>query len=105
MTTTEALRLQLDNARQEIQQLQVENKKLRAEVQRGEEQSAEIEELRQRLLDSEEKVIGAEQEAEQWKEETEKLSTALSGVKGDSLSSPYWILSHMILSNNSTKRV
>ena len=39
------------------------NKKLRAEVQRGEEQFTEIEELKQRLLDSEEKVIGAEQEA------------------------------------------
>ena len=47
MMTTEALRLQLDNAQQEIQQLQVENKKLRAEVQWEEEQSAEIEELRQ----------------------------------------------------------
>ena len=50
-------------------------------MQLGEEQSAELEELKQRLLDSEEKVIGAEQEAEQWKEETEKLSIALAGVK------------------------
>ena len=80
MTTTEMLRLQLDNVQQEIQQLQVKNK-LQAEVQLGEEQSAEIEKLIQRLLDSEEKVIGAEQEAEQWKEETKKLCTALAGVK------------------------
>ena len=38
-------------------------------MQRGEEQSAEIEKLRQRSFDIEEKLIGAEQEAEQWKEE------------------------------------
>ena len=81
MMTTEVLRLQLDNVWQEMQQLQVENKKLRAEVQLGEEQSVEIEELRQRLLDSEEKVIGAKQEMEQWKEGTGKLSTVLAGVR------------------------
>lgn len=81
MTTTEVLKLQLGNTRREVQQLQVDNQKFQAEVRLGEEQLAEIEELRQRLLDSEEKVIGAEQEAEQWKEETEKLSTALAGVK------------------------
>ena len=80
MTTTEVLKLQLDNARREMQQLQVDNQNFQAEVWRGEEQSAEIEELRQRLLNSEEKVIGAEQEAEQWKEEMEKLSTALAGA-------------------------
>lgn len=32
-TTTEVLQLQLDNMRQEMQQMQVENKKLRVKVQ------------------------------------------------------------------------
>lgn len=64
-----------------MQQLQVDNQKFQVEVQLGEKQSAEIEELRQRLLDSEEKVIGTEQEAEQWKEEKVKPTTTLVGVK------------------------
>lgn len=78
MTTTEVLRVQLDNVQHELHLLQVENNKLRAEA---EEQSAEIEDLRQRLLDSEEKVIGAEQEVELCQCETEKLTSALTGIK------------------------
>ena len=58
----EALRVKLDNVHQ---LLQVENGKLQAEMQLGEKQSAEVEELRQRLLDSEERHT--EHEAEQWK--------------------------------------
>ena len=64
-----------------MQQLQVDIQKFWAEVQLGEEQSAELEELRQRLLDCEGKVIGAEQEVEQWKEKTEKLCRTLAAVK------------------------
>ena len=68
MTTKEALSLQLDNLRREMQLLQVENSKLRAELQQlGVNQAAEIEELRRSLFDSEEKVIGAEQEADYWR--------------------------------------
>ena len=67
-----------------MQLLQVEKGKLRPEMQLGEKQSEEVEELRQRLLDSEERVIIAEQEAEQWKVEAEKLSAVLTGVQEES---------------------
>ena len=70
MTTMEVLKLQMDNTQHEIQQLQVDNQKLWAEVQLGEAKLAEIGHT-QRLLNSEEVVNGAQQEAEQWKKETE----------------------------------
>ena len=63
MSATEALQVQLDNALHEVQLLQVENSKLRTEGQLTDQPSAELmtemEELRQRLLESEERVISA----------------------------------------------
>ena len=47
MSTTETLKLQVDNLRQQLHQLQVENKKLRVEVSTDQgEDKAEIEQLR-----------------------------------------------------------
>ena len=43
--TTKVLKLQLDNVQHEIQQLQVENKKMQTGLHLGEEQSAEIQNL------------------------------------------------------------
>ena len=47
-------------------------------MQQGEEKSAEIKELRQRLW---KKLEQTSQETEQWKKETKEFSTALSRVK------------------------
>jgi len=80
MSATEALRVQLDNVLHEVQLLRVENSKLHAEEQLTDQPSVELmmemEELRQRLLESEERVIIAEQDADKWK--------AISKRPGDS---------------------
>ena len=72
MTMTEAFQVQMDNPQRELQRLQVKNQRLW-----GDEQSAgvrkEMEDLRQRLFEVEERALGAEQEAEQWKAEVEQL--------------------------------
>ena len=78
MTTTEVLKSQLDNVWHEIQQLQVKDASRSATRGRTVSKNT-IEELT--LLNSEEKVIGAEQEAKQWNEKTVKLSTTLARVK------------------------
>ena len=76
MTTTEALRVQMDSLQRELQRLQIENQWLR-----GDEQSTgiceEMEDLKQRLFEAEERALGAEQEAEQWRAEVEQLKETL----------------------------
>jgi len=61
----------LDNTLREVQLLQVENSKLRTKGQLTDQPSVELmmemEELRQTLLESEERVISAEQNADKWK--------------------------------------
>jgi len=84
MSTTETLRIQLDNVQCELQLLQVENKKLRTEASEDgerEEMGKEIEELRQRLLENEERVITAEQEVGEWKTSVELLQGKLAEAK------------------------
>ena len=80
MTTTEALRVQMDNLQRELQLLQVENKRLR-----GDKQSSgvreEMEDLRQWLFEAEERALGAEQEAEQWRAEVEQLKETLETTR------------------------
>ena len=84
--TTEALRIKLDNLQREVQSLQVENRKLRTATERdqGKEShvaleasaySSEIEDLRQRLVEAEERSISLEHEAQQWKETVEQVET------------------------------
>jgi len=84
MSTTETLRIQLDNVQCKLQLLQVENKKLRTELPEDgerEETRKEIEELRQCLLESEERAIAAEQEVEEWKMSVEQLQGELAEAK------------------------
>ena len=84
MSTTEALKIQLDNLQRELQLLQVENKKLRMEVPMDGESGRmrkEIDELTQRLFESEEKAITVEQEAEECKTRMEQLQVELEEAK------------------------
>ena len=62
----------------------MENKRLRAEEQ-GDKQSSrvhkEMEDLRQWLFEAEERALGAEQEAEQWRAKVEQLKETLETTK------------------------
>jgi len=79
MSTTEALRTQLDNLRLELQRLEVENKKLREE--QGEDEATEqrklleqeVEELRQSLHESQEREVSSNEELVSSREERDKL--------------------------------
>ena len=66
----------MDNLQWELQLLQVENKRLREDEQSGG-VCKEMEDLRQRFFEAEERALGAEQEAEQWRAEVEQLKETL----------------------------
>ena len=79
MSTTEALRTQLDNLRLELQRLEVENKKLREEqgedetIEQRELLEREVEELRQSLHESQEREVSSNEKLVSSREERDKL--------------------------------
>ena len=91
MSTTDALRIQLDNLRHEVQRLEVENNRLREEqeenetTEQREQLEQEVEELRQSLhevqereVSSNEKLVSSREERDKLQHENEQLAHELA---------------------------
>ena len=90
MSTTEALRTQVDNLRLEIQQLQVENARLKSQLveenvsESSRDTSAleeEVEELRRRLHEAQEREVNSEQRVQDLTEEHEAVKVKFSDLQ------------------------
>ena len=90
MSTTEALRTQVDNLRLEIQQLQVENVKLKSQVMEGTSEPSkgrastlevEVEDLRRRLHEAQEREVSSEQRAQDLEGEHEATKVTLADLQ------------------------
>ena len=89
MSTTEALRTQVDNLWLEIQQLQVENVKLKSQVTEGLNEPSEsastleveVEDLRQRLHEAQEREVNSEQRVQDLEEEHEAAKVTLADLQ------------------------
>lgn len=80
VSTTEALSMQLDNVRQEIHRLQVENQKLQTQCSEKawEELRREVTDLRQQLHVSQEDEVGANQNLSELREEVNELKQQIN---------------------------
>ena len=87
MSTTEALRTLVDNLKHEIQQLQVENARLKADRNEaepsGETQGLkeELVELRQQLHEAQEREVDSEQRVRELEEQHEAMEVKLSDLQ------------------------